>query len=498
MFETIFTVLSAILDTKTALELTARVAGYISRKSKAARSRHAASGLTADELQALEATYREWEHIAVSLRPAIETVMQRHFTQNLAERAQLLANLTNSYAREEHHEGHRELENLKLYHTAFARTQDGSFRLKFGYSAQTKCLSGEALDLSPADAYAALFADSVAERQKAHIFSGGQMSLPVFKVTMLGSSGAGKTVFMSSMYSQMRFGETGIAIRAMNNNVDLELGENMDNLYEYDKWPPTTDDDEKNYQFELLLRGTPIACIDWVDYRGGSMHEPEESPGGQALIKRLHDSHSIIWMVDMSKLGKTPLGSFPARQKARLGRMANLCRNAAQSKHLRSILFVRTKSDEVQGSNGEPDWSRACTELSTLLGAMIEFDRIPFSAIIPVSSVGRVKDKTLLGENPQNVEWPLILSLAFMMEGDLERLKKEIAFAEQQWKNIRPYETVRIIREILGRGMSDAERQALQQFSDISLQVIGMGEVIKELVKNKPNSIKVIRKDQRQ
>jgi hypothetical protein len=81
-----------------------------------------------------------------------------------------------------------------------------------------------------------------------------------------------------------------------------------------------------------------------------------------------------------------------------------------------------------------------------------------------------------------------------MMEADLAKLNREAAVREQQFKETRPRETVQFFREILRLGMSDAEQQALQRFSEISRQVIGMGEVIKELVSRRPDSIKLIRR----
>jgi hypothetical protein len=81
-----------------------------------------------------------------------------------------------------------------------------------------------------------------------------------------------------------------------------------------------------------------------------------------------------------------------------------------------------------------------------------------------------------------------------MMEADLERLRREAARAQGKLNDARPFDAVKFFKEILRLGMSDAEQEALQRFSDISRQVIGMGEVIKELVSHKPSSIKLIRK----
>lgn len=496
MFESLFTALSAIANAKGVLELTSGVAKFILRKTKTDISSELAL-LSPIEQQALEATYKEWEHIAISLEPAIEMVMERESPTSLSERAELLANLAKAYATEGSGSQPDALQQLSLRHTAFTYTNDGAVHLKFGLSDQTRCLSGEAINI-PLKGISSEGSSRLNYAQpNSHKTIGGQMPLPVFKVTMLGDSGSGKTVFMSSMYSKMRLGDNGIAIRAISHDVNLDLGQNIENLYGHHRWPTTNEGKEINYEFELSLQGHPIAVIDWVDYRGGAIWERQDTPEGQALIKSLQNSHSIIWMVDMSKLGEISPESFQARTLTKIGHMANLSRSAADGKRLRSILFVRTKSDEVQGSDGRPDWGRACDDLVRHLGPVVNFDRIPFAALIPISSVGRVKEeKKLVGDDPYNVEWPLILSLAFMMEADLERLRLEAAKAKGKLDDARPFDAVKFFKEILRLGMSDAEQLALQRFSEISRQVIGMGEVIKELVSHKPNSIKLIRKRQ--
>jgi hypothetical protein len=499
MFEPILTALSIISNAKTALELTSSVARYILRKIKTDGTPDMTTVSSAEERQALEATYKEWEHIAISIEPAIERVMERRSPKNLFERAEVLASLAKAYAAEERSFQSGDLEQLSLYHTAFTSTQDGKVQLKLGLSDQTKCLSGETIDIpfagrrNPTSSVVPNYS-----QQNSHSSNGGRMPLPVFKVTMLGDSGSGKTVFMSSMYEKMRYGENGIAIRAISHNVNLDLSQNIENLYAHDNWPTTNEGREINYEFALSLNGQPLARIEWVDYRGGAIWEREETHEGQALIKSLQNSHSIICMIDMSKLGKLRPESFHARTKTRLGHMANLCRSAAESKRLRSILFVRTKSDEVQHPNGEPDWTRACEELERHLGSLIDFDCIPFSAVIPVSSVGRVgEDKKLTGDEPYNVEWPLILSLAFMIEADLEKWIKEAGIAQQHVNKAQPFTAVKILKEILNIGMSDAEQQAWERLSEISRTVIGLRQLIDDLVSHRPGSIKLPPRKQR-
>lgn len=477
--------LSTVANVKSALELTVSVARYVLRKTRTEDANELKPGFLsyADKRQALELTYKEWEHVALTLEPAIKAQLRSYSTRDLSERAELLAKLAKAHAEREHYSRLDNLEQIHLRHSAFTITPEGKFELRLGLSDQTKSLSGESLDFPHA---------SLPTHRKSLNPTGGNMPLPKFKVTMLGASGAGKTVFMSSMYTRMRENNYDIAIRAVSNDVDLELGGYMENIFEYNNWPPGTDVNEKTYEFELLLRGQPIARIDWVDYRGGALTEAEDSPGGKVLIERLRDSHSVIWMIDMSRLQKDSLASMKARLATKVGRMANLCRNAtAERCHLRSILFVRTKSDEVKNGGGVPDWDLAGEELLLHLGSARRFDNIPFSAAIPVSSVGRLDaSKNVHGDDPQNVEWPLILSLAFMMEADLEKLELAAVDAQFTYKQQLPGQTMQLFKEVFRLGPSDAEVQAYRAFSDISRQVMGMREVITSLLQHTPKSIK--------
>lgn len=247
------------------------------------------------------------------------------------------------------------------------------------------------------------------------------------KVTMLGDSGSGKTVYLSSMYARLREGVKGLALRARDDATDLELGDNMEKLFGQNRWPPGTSSAQKNYDFDLLVYGRVASKIDWVDYRGGALLEETDSKAGRALARRLQESHAILWMVDMSGLASERIDGMRQRIQTRVARMAAMCRQVAQeTEQPRAWIFVRTKSDMVQAPDGNPDWNRAVMELIQHLGPTIEVAtsrNSSYAAALPVSSVGRVStDGSLLGDDPSFVEWPLLLSWAFLAQAELRHL----------------------------------------------------------------------------
>ncbi len=318
------------------------------------------------------------------------------------------------------------------------------------------------------------------------------MALPVFKITMLGHSGVGKTVYMSSMYAKLRDARDGIGIRARRNDDDLELDQTMRDLFSENIWPPGTELNEKKYEFELRLRQNPIATIDWVDYRGGILRESNANEGGTTLVRRLQQSHCVIWMIDMSEL-EGQYNTTRARVLTGVGRMSQLTRQAMdEGSNLRSVLVVRTKSDEVLGTNGKPDLNKACEELQELLGAF-NFSDVPCSAAIPVSSVGRVVgEKRLVGDDPYNVEWPLILALAYLLDTELGKLNRAKDGVLRELEEAKPGKVGSFIKDTLGIGPDPGVLKISERFEQLSQHEAGISEVIKQLLRNRPQSIKIL------
>jgi len=269
----------------------------------------------------------------------------------------------------------------------------------------------------------------------------------------------------------------------------------MRELYSQNKWPPGTELNERKYEFELRLGQNPIAIIDWVDYRGGILMDSNANEGGTTLLRRLQGSHCVIWMVDMSELGNE-YNTMRARVLTGVGRMSQLTRQAISgSQNLRSVVVVRTKSDEVLGVNGKPDLNRACEQLLELLGAL-NFSDMPCAAAIPVSSVGRVVgDKRLVGDDPYNVEYPLILALAFLLETELKKLNQAKDLAFKELEEARPGKLGAFFKEALNLGPGDKEIEVGARFDRLSKHVLGMTEVIRELLRNRPPSIRILKEN---
>jgi len=323
------------------------------------------------------------------------------------------------------------------------------------------------------------------------------MALPVFKITMLGDSASGKTVFMASMYNVLRLGIHGMAIRAIDGDQDIELGNIMKALAMDNKWPPGTDKDQLRYEFELLLNNRPIARIDWIDYRGGAIWGRKTEDEASKLSEQLRQSQAIIWMVDLSILGSRAVDTTVARTLTNVGRLAQLCREAlAGNNDPRAWIFVRTKSDLVRGADGRPDWSRACTELVQHLGEIADIgkDRTNSRSVaLPVSSVGRLSALTegdLVGDDPSYVEWPLILSLALLFDAEVSRLRKELRLTGIVHTQVQAGPIESFFRDVFNLGPKDEEARILSNLSLLQRQLVGIGYLVEELLRKRPPTVR--------
>jgi hypothetical protein len=488
-------ILAELANVSTILSGVSKVARFAGRTIKYLnqdKSPKSPDGNHLEKFRAVESTLKEWEHIASLVEPRLKYDLkpQRHLDQ----RAEQLAFLATKYSRMPDRADAGSLDHMALVHTALALSQDGTLQILLGQSDQTRILRGNTLELKLDDQ-----PFSRLEVMRTNKLRGEGMQLPTFKVTMLGGTGSGKTVFMSAMYTMLRDGNHGIAIRALNGDVDLELGDNIETLIRFNKWPLNTEKSQMRYDFELLLRNRPIARIDWVDYRGGDMRDPQIKEGAVALVERLRESHSIIWMVDLTKLNSGNLDSMRARIETSVGRMAALCRDALMNNDKpRAWVFVRTKADTVRGADGKPDWETACKELIQHLGPTIDIayaGKYSRAAAIPVSSVGRLSNGTdgdLLGDDPTLVEWPLILSLAFLLDAEVSRLEQWKRETEEWRDAVRPGNIEALIRRFLARGLKEEELHAERNIMELTLQLYAMKYVIDELLKKCPSVVKLL------
>lgn len=171
------------------------------------------------------------------------------------------------------------------------------------------------------------------------------------KITMLGTSGSGKTVYMSAM-SELFFNSGVENFRIRNRDLSYKSAafvnlnfERINTLYQFGEFPPGTSDSVV-MPLELTYKNNKILEIDWIDYRGGAIKEialGDETPKNSEVFAALIASDIVMVFVDAAKL-KICRNDITARSLVGANEISQLLSLVIQSKHI-DVIFLLTKID---------------------------------------------------------------------------------------------------------------------------------------------------------
>src|SRR5271157_1839611 len=130
------------------------------------------------------------------------------------------------------------------------------------------------------------------------------MATPELKLTMLGTTGSGKTMFLLGMYDTLSTGLHGYFLFTEDPDQGVDLNEAWEKLTEGGELPPATAvNQSKHYRFAFNHGFTPLVTIEWMDYRGGAITASTSSNADVSeLQKQLQESDSIYIVLDGGKL----------------------------------------------------------------------------------------------------------------------------------------------------------------------------------------------------
>jgi GTPase SAR1 family protein len=120
------------------------------------------------------------------------------------------------------------------------------------------------------------------------------------KITMLGTTGAGKTCYMLGMYAFMSVGLRGFTISATDLDIDLDFTNRWESLVEgegEERWPKGNDANIYNYAFNFNYAARPIMGFEWIDYRGGALRDRSNQTDVQELMQYIKDSQCLFLCV---------------------------------------------------------------------------------------------------------------------------------------------------------------------------------------------------------
>jgi len=146
------------------------------------------------------------------------------------------------------------------------------------------------------------------------------MNTPELKLTMLGTTGSGKTMFLLGMYDILSTGLHGYFVFTEDPDQGADLRDTWDELVEKGRLPQGTGVDRSiAYRFVFNHGFTPLIGVDWLDYRGGAVGGRTRDGEDVGLLRqRLAESDSIYLVLDGGKIAGWLDGtdSLPAVQRA--------------------------------------------------------------------------------------------------------------------------------------------------------------------------------------
>ena len=137
------------------------------------------------------------------------------------------------------------------------------------------------------------------------------------KMTMIGSSGCGKTCYLYATNAYMLDGVCGFNFYPSDWNQGLELERGWDSICTNATWPLGTDGNtDTEYKFNVTLNGTGIGNFSWLDYRGGILNSTVEKESPNDVTKfhnRCSNTDSFLVAIPADMLLKADEGDLRAK-----------------------------------------------------------------------------------------------------------------------------------------------------------------------------------------
>ena len=123
------------------------------------------------------------------------------------------------------------------------------------------------------------------------------MKLDDIKITMLGTTGAGKTSYLLGMYAVMQTGVKGFTLAAKDMDLDLELTQRWEKLISLkgdERWPTPNAAAMEYYGFDFCYGFSPLMGFQWLDYRGLALSDRSTEQDVAELVQYLEESACVF------------------------------------------------------------------------------------------------------------------------------------------------------------------------------------------------------------
>jgi hypothetical protein len=260
------------------------------------------------------------------------------------------------------------------------------------------------------------------------------MAIPELKLSMLGTTGSGKTTFLLGMYDIMSTGLHGYFVFTEDPDQGADLRDSWDDLFEKGRLPPNNGVDvSTSYRFVFNHGFTPLITVDWLDYRGGAVGGRSGDGEDVARLRaRLAESDSIYLVLDGGKIASWLNGEVGLTQVQRSLKVNDLSTEVQQAVAQRrangmpipSLAVLITKADLLAGPGRRLGDALATVvkNLDTMLPVVWSPGVTTFICPVKVGNFGTDTSGTGTVDagaiDPVGLHRPMIFSLAhYLTEG---------------------------------------------------------------------------------
>jgi len=250
------------------------------------------------------------------------------------------------------------------------------------------------------------------------------------EITMLGTSGTGKTCYLYAMASRMATGVNYLTFSATDYEDSLELEDEWSKICEEGVTPdPTGAKGSREYQFTCSYSYRPFADFNWLDYKGGVLTKAGDELDKECrdmVRKRAKTSGGIIICISAELLQDALAGKVRAQNAFKA--YARLLNEIGSAHKTVPVMFAITKADLLNAHEYE-DGVRHLRE--GIFKSLFAPDGGWFVGFVPVS-LGRditIEGYNIVGGtiNPWNVEIPVLFCIKAFLDEQLPMWEEQIA-----------------------------------------------------------------------
>lgn len=262
-------------------------------------------------------------------------------------------------------------------------------------------------------------------------------------MTILGTSGAGKTCYLLSMYHKMCSGMNGFTITT-DDDTDVDLRHRYDQMKDRSLGPrrfPAGTDGRSQYEFTLECGYKPVMSFSWDDYPGGYLDV--KGTGDMDSYKQIEQSILNSSCLFICIDGTLLQGDDIDEKISAIQDDCSIYINPFFSKYMKEhgalppTAFVITKWDICAPDNSSDDLKKIISEAFSPFFEAGKTGKT-IAAIIPVS-IDLYSNSTEPGKRmrPYRIQFPIFMGIFFALRNKINNDKQNKTSLQNQISNER-------------------------------------------------------------